>query len=776
MPERKLIEFVGDAATEVPDEMKPFLEKELETVITAVFAPGRVLEAITVSRFFSGHSRDLEKKIVLGVEVRYNDGPESHIVKLGLRDKVKVDSDGWDQCTAGRPVSSRIFAPVRGVALEGERYAVLYRDAYTLFGLNRQKNQPLPLQDVARWAMLDDRPSPDSVERVIAQIYTDLGVWFYPGAKKDAQGAFRFYRHQLGMDVDGPDSERHYRRIIHRWKAEELRQQLRRDTVWALCGRDKPTADPKTEPARYLDPLEYVEWVLADEGKDRLPNTLVGRTHGDLHALNVLVGVRRGEAEFPVIFDYGEMKRTNVLVWDFVKLETELKVRLLPVLLYDAPEREQLLTDSRLRPKVDRPAPPCPPARVDRLRAFLAFEERLHDLTSRIESREDAEPIRLLCPPPTGLVKLDRLLAMLLRVRKEAAIWLGFDQPLRQHLWRDEYGLALAVAGLLNVKWDYDPPQQECALVSAGAAVAHMPSTPARLRAEIQHEAKAESGACSSYRVSLAVVHQLWSEMKYEQARQYIEQVVLEPGRHEGGRLAPFVVRPEAWHAIPLIAEAALIAIEQQHLPQAELLLRDLRQKALELGDFETLGRIGRLFKDSGDRHWENSNLSFDELLNAPGWQFYNEAKKVYAEAFEATNDYYTGINAATLALLTHDIATAKRLAQRVADLCSKPRALSIDDRPWLFATEGEAAIILNNSKALTYYAQALNELIPGDGGKANSMYKQLCRLWKALGDRVSPVLELFEKSAFKDMLSPHYLGRNAVGAGANSQPTVPTT
>jgi hypothetical protein len=45
----------------------------------------------------------------------------------------------------------------------------------------------------------------------------------------------------------------------------------------------------------------------------------------------------------------------------------------------------------------------------------------------------------------------------------------------------------------------------------------------------------------------------------------------------------------------------------------------------------------------------------------------------------------------------------------------------------------------------------------------ANSAYKQLCRLWKALGEeRAGPVLRLFEASEFAPFLALGYLGRKA--------------
>ena len=110
--------------------------------------------------------------------------------------------------------------------------------------------------------------------------------------------------------------------------------------------------------------------------------------------------------------------------------------------------------------------------------AFLAFEELLDDLTKVIPQPDDAELIRPIQPLPTGVQKLDRLAGILLRVRKEVALWLGFKRHKRQVHWKDELYFALVVYGLLNVCWDYSLPEQESALVSAGVAVARMPATP----------------------------------------------------------------------------------------------------------------------------------------------------------------------------------------------------------------------------------------------------------------------------------------------------------
>jgi tetratricopeptide (TPR) repeat protein len=191
-----------------------------------------------------------------------------------------------------------------------------------------------------------------------------------------------------------------------------------------------------------------------------------------------------------------------------------------------------------------------------------------------------------------------------------------------------------------------------------------------------------------------------------------------------------------------------------------EPLLGRFRPLAREFGDFETLGRIGRLFKEMGDRRWQRSNIPPERFRGSDPWQFYRNALAVYQEAFAAVpDDYYTGINAATLAALTGDMEEAARLAESVAKICQSLSEISWGDRYWVFATQGEAAVLLGQTEeAVRFYATAIGELGPDQGGMANSTYKQLRRLHRGFRDsgdvRVGPVLRVFEESAFASNLS----------------------
>ncbi len=717
MSERDLVEFVEPASRELAPADQDALKPELEAIFTA--DDKRKARAITVSRCFTGYSSDVRRSVVLGVGVRFEDGFESHIVKIGRRDKVEPDWTGWRDCTAGRDVASRILHPPRLYSLSEDRVAVLYRDAYMLFGGYGTKTRVESLETVVEWAVNDDSPSPLSVERVIAQIYTDMDRWLYYGARveDDQKGALAFYRAKLHEHRKEED------RVLVRWgrPASPPRPDLvglRRDAIWLLCGKERPEKLDATF-APYLDPVDYVRWAIDTAA---LPRTLVGRAHGDLHARNVLLGVERGEAEYPAVFDYGEMAPDNVLAWDFAKLETELKVRLLPRLYRDREAREHLLKSSPRQRKpeaADADDVSDQARRADRLEFAFLLEKLLGERTERIQGRDDAER---LTPPGgrevTRVRKLDRLLGVLLRIRQEAALALGFNRgPGRQFDWRDEYYFALAVYGLMNVKWDYEPRAIECALISAGVAAARISTTQAMT--EPMKRDAVELARCPSYRVPLWLAHRCWQAGKAEEGLALLN-------RYEAMR----------GHAIPLEQERALLLSEVGQGREAQKLVQRFREGCKVFGDHETLSRLGRTYKNAGDQAWQKQYVPGSSLAaltrHSPAWQQYEMALKVYEEAFELSNDHYPGVNAASLALLLGETypGKAKELADRVAKLCRDPGIFARDDPFWIYATEGEAALVLGDyAEAYKFYDNALDEP-SAELQYVEAAYHQLCRLW----------------------------------------------
>jgi hypothetical protein len=745
MQPRRLVEFVAQAARKVPESLQDTLRPELEYLFAD--PPPR---AITVSYCYTGYtSEPSREKAILRVEVKGESGFGTHIVKIGTPVKVGCDYDGWQACMRGIEFASRIFLPVQRHDLSGGRVAVVYRDAYTLYGPEGLASQPVSLEEAIHWAVLDDRPALLSIERAIIQTYADLGRWLYSLSSEDAGSAGDFYKARLKKSLCNwmPESADKEQQPLAGWRGE-----LRRDAIWLFCGKDAPDSD---KPAVYLDPCDYVTYALRT---GTIAPTLLGRGHGDLHGRNILVCVYRGEVDYPAVFDYGDMGIKNVLAWDFVKLETELKVRLLPILYRDAATREGLLQkSSRARPHavmvrglVDDRA-----SRADRLEFAFRFERMLAERTAKIEARADAE----MRQPPGGIIEgeppmLARLLAILLRIRQEAALWLGYERG-RQHRWREEYDFAMAVYGLVHARpdWDYEPTQAECALVGAGVAAANLRAGQELHRTMI-HQVDAglsqrlPAELFPSYRVPLAIADRWWKNGRIDEAANLVRRFFADNTPQQFG------------HAVPLLAEHALLLAEQGDHARAQQILRPLQEGCRLFGDFETLGRIGRAYKESGDDKWEKNPVPFAELPQKPPWQMYRHALAIYTEAFDLSGAYYPGINAATLALLCGDVQQARALARKVLEQCAK-EDVDGESAVWVFASEGEACLLVGREDAAGYYAAALDELDPSQPRLAQSMYNQLCRLWQALGgDALEPVLQTFaQRPAFWSQLTPGPVG-----------------
>jgi class 3 adenylate cyclase len=105
--------------------------------------------------------------------------------------------------------------------------------------------------------------------------------------------------------------------------------------------------------------------------------------------------------------------------------------------------------------------------------------------------------------------------------------------------------------------------------------------------------------------------------------------------------------------------------------------------------DEETLGLLGRTHKDLADSA-SNGEERTHHLRSAEGF---------YVKAYDATRGYWSGINAATLALVLGERVRAEALARHVREQClGKLETESEGDECyWLLATLGEAALILND-------------------------------------------------------------------------------
>jgi class 3 adenylate cyclase len=130
--------------------------------------------------------------------------------------------------------------------------------------------------------------------------------------------------------------------------------------------------------------------------------------------------------------------------------------------------------------------------------------------------------------------------------------------------------------------------------------------------------------------------------------------------------------------------------------------------------DEETLGLLARTHKDLA-REEEDVSKASEHLRRA--YEF-------YSEGFVTTGGYWSGINAATLALLLGERESAASLARLVSEQCrQRLRELADEsgERYWLVSTLGQAALVSGDwTEAEDWYAQAV-ELGRGDWGSLQS-------------------------------------------------------
>ncbi len=130
--------------------------------------------------------------------------------------------------------------------------------------------------------------------------------------------------------------------------------------------------------------------------------------------------------------------------------------------------------------------------------------------------------------------------------------------------------------------------------------------------------------------------------------------------------------------------------------------------------DEETLGLLARTQK----------NLAF-EASHAEQAEFHlRQAFDIYRQAFRGTGGYWSGVNAATMALLLHEREQAVSLARQVAGRCRAELARGDSDpadRYWILSTLGEAALLVGDwAEAEDWYTQAV-QLGRGDWGSLQS-------------------------------------------------------
>jgi hypothetical protein len=175
----------------------------------------------------------------------------------------------------------------------------------------------------------------------------------------------------------------------------------------------------------------------------------------------------------------------------------------------------------------------------------------------------------------------------------------------------------------------------------------------------------------------------------------------------------PRAIRPQQLHALALARRNG-----NGDLRQAQRILGRLYEAGER--DPETLGIYGRTWMDRYEKSGDRAELE--------------QSRDLYAEAFErATDDYYTGINAASKSVLLgtgDDVAKASAYATRVQEI------VGTEPHPgdyWMTATVGEVFLLMRNYKEAARLYKAAVSMARAEKASHESTWKQACRLMAKL-------------------------------------------
>ena len=142
--------------------------------------------------------------------------------------------------------------------------------------------------------------------------------------------------------------------------------------------------------------------------------------------------------------------------------------------------------------------------------------------------------------------------------------------------------------------------------------------------------------------------------------------------------------------------------------------------------DEETVGLLARTYKSFGN---------------------FQRAFEFYFAAYQSSGGYWSGINAATLALKLGNTRQAEDLAHDVLRKCRealKDAGPAIHDRYWILSTLGEASLVLRQwQESEDWYRQAA-ELGAGDWGSLQSTARNARLVLQSLGESPDAIDELF--------------------------------
>lgn len=413
---RKLRQRTTRASATNPAALRNTME-EIERLLHLVFPNGG---AAIVQDMYTSY-RPREGEYILLIE-RTRTGPCDglSVVKLGPPATLQGELNGWLDCRPDGLQHDLVLTALepRYHPETNELIALVYADAEQFIGVDETLSLERALLDSVHLGV----PTPASVADVLFYLYERLGLLLYRNA----------YRDDPPTSAEGFDPARLDRRL--------------RDNLTACAVNSGPVFDTRAVANSasdaaglsnlFLDPYRFARHTVRNP-HEQIPRLLRGYAHGDLHGRNVLVGRVGDRVLWPTVFDYGDMGTHRLIGWDFVKMETEFKLRACAT-LFTGP----------LHPMVGH---------------VIQLEHDIHALT------EECRNANQWPTAPAGNTPVDRLRWLVLMIRKHAGQHLSYQNRSRE--WLAEYYFLLAIYGLNGMRFEnLTDPQRLAGYLSAGCA------------------------------------------------------------------------------------------------------------------------------------------------------------------------------------------------------------------------------------------------------------------------------------------------------------------
>lgn len=711
------------------------LRLELEDLLRQTFSDAR---AIVIVERLSGYSRKA-KQHVLRVEVKPDSDAETalfprtmaRVVKTGPLSRIEQEWNGWLACQ--RPSNDRgralmtltrgfcpstdstarlldLPVPCQAVPLEESPNAMsilptlpaskstkssepmaslVYEDAQQTLHAAEIVSLERAVLNCCRWGV----PSVASVLGVLDQIFAEL--------------IDRFYRRSWTVAA-GDDEQRWWRSRLK--PGYDAWRQL--DSL--ACGCRRFVQDRLAKfPGDFRDLESFYKKDL-----NFVPSFLRGPAHGDLHGRNILIGLVDGEARWPAVFDYEDMTANNALVWDFVKLEMELKIRALQVVF---PVEGIVLFDPTLSEQEKTSSPQV------RTRSFpemvAEFEQQLCVRTEKLNNGMfDEWRVTVDAETPQA-----RLMALLLGLRRQAKKCLEVETG-HGRRWLHEYYFGLAAYGTYCGRFHtYTALDFQAAYTTAGIAAGRFLWAVNRIRfspGEATEQARHALNMNAPHERLTGPEH-LGHEPRFAFASVFIRshrREFVEPGIQLLDELRQeFPQVPEIWQeqVLGLLEISRIETDRDQRLNyqnQAYGLLKDFDRQTRGLFslDVELNCRFGRHWKDCGDFAIEESLHTAQPVETAFGAaaSCYEQALRYYQRASRIEpRNYYPAINVATLQFLLGMSREAHLTASQIIRDWSGTTFPTDDPHNdhWIYASLGEAALVLKQfAEAKNWYGLAV--------------------------------------------------------------------